>query len=99
MLWIRENSTGEVTGWSLPSFDGQPGTWSVRDLDRVQSQVDSARQVAASKMAKTAGHNYTEREQKALIEEQGSARNKDKLRLEDSHYIESSIEDDLDFLF
>jgi ribosomal protein L37AE/L43A len=99
MLWIRENSTGNVTGWSLPSFDGQPGTWSNRDLDRVQSQVDSARQVAASKISKTAGHNYTENEQKSLIEEKGTARNKDKLRLEDSHYIESNIEDDLDFLF
>jgi ribosomal protein L37AE/L43A len=99
MLWIRENHTGQVTGWSLPSFDGQPGTWSNRDLDRVQSQVDSARAVSASKMSKTAGHNYTPDEQKSLIEERGTARNKDKLRLDDSHYVESNIEDDLDFLF
>jgi ribosomal protein L37AE/L43A len=96
MLWVRENHAGEVTGWSLPSFDGQPGTWSIRDLDRVQSQVDSAR---ATTLAKTAGRNFTPGEQKTLIEEQGSARNKDKLRLDDSHYVESTIEDDLSFLF
>jgi ribosomal protein L37AE/L43A len=105
VLWVRENSNGEVTGWSVPSFDGGPGQWSIRDLDRVQSQVDQARSRSVRAeddrpvMAKEARRAFTPGEQKKLIEEKGNARNKDKLRLDDSHYVEAKIEEDPDFLF
>lgn len=102
-LWVRADREGRVTGWSVPSFDGGPGQYSDRDLDRVQSMVDQARAQAvrtAPATAKTARRAFTPGEQKKLIEEKGSARNRDKLRLEDSHYTEASVEDDdLDFLF
>lgn len=103
-LWVRENSTGEVTGWSVPSFDGGPGQWSTRDLEKVQSQVDAARTQnvrgePTGIQGKTARRAFTPGEQKKLIEEKGNARNRDKLRLEDSHYIESTLKDDPDFLF
>ena len=50
-------------------------------------------------MDKTARRSFSPTEQKNLIEEKGDARNKDKLRLDDSHYTESHVEDDIDFLF
>lgn len=115
-LWVRENGTGEVTGWSVPSFDGGPGQWSTRDLERVQSQVDEARAKTVRgqpdlegyvdeqerqqrTFGKVARRAFTPGEQKKLIEEKGNARNRDKLRLEDSHYTESALKDDPDFLF
>lgn len=102
-LWVRADNDGRVTGWSVPSFDGGPGQYSNRDLDHVQSMVDQERARAVRSepsLAKTARRAFTPGEQKKLIEEKGNARNKDKLRLEDSHYTESAVEDDdLDFLF
>jgi ribosomal protein L37AE/L43A len=47
--------------------------------------------------SKTAGKNYTPMEQRELIDESGEARNSDKLNLEGTHYVESSIDDQ--FLF
>jgi hypothetical protein len=64
--------------------------------------VDSARVEAVKAnpvLAKEARRAFTPAEQKKLIEEKGTARNKAKLRLEDSHYVEATVEDDPDFLF
>ena len=47
--------------------------------------------------AKTAGQHYTPMEQRELIDEYGQARNADKLALEGTHYVESSLDDS--FLF
>jgi ribosomal protein L37AE/L43A len=113
-LWVRADNDGHVTGWSVPSVDGGPGQYSNRDLEHVQSMVDDARAEAVRDQGgipnfdrdrdqrffgKNARRAFTPGEQKKLIEEKGEARNKDKLVLEDSHYIESTVEDDLDFLF
>jgi hypothetical protein len=48
-------------------------------------------------IGKTAGKHYTPMEQRELIDEYGQARNADKLDLEGTHYIESSLDDS--FLF
>ena len=98
-LWVRADDEGRVTGWSVPHADGGPGQYSDRDLDRVQSMVDQATIQNRMSMDKTARRSFSPTEQKNLIEEKGDARNKDKLRLDDSHYTESHVEDDIDFLF
>jgi len=102
-LWVRTDSDGRVSGWSVPGWDGGPGKYSDRDLERVQSMVDAATVDAVKRdpsLSKVARRAFTPAEQKKLIEEKGNARNKDKLRLDDSHYVESNIEDDdINFLF
>jgi len=61
--------------------------------DNVQEDVEvSNRQEQMMQM--TAGKNFTTMEQREFINEQGEARNKDKLDLEGTHYIHEDNDDD-----
>jgi hypothetical protein len=49
--------------------------------------------------SKTAGAKYTPMQQREFIDEQGEARNRDKLNLSGTHYAEEDDDDYGDFLF
>ena len=74
------------------NLDGKPlpeAGSDTTDLSSPHIQIGSS--------TKTAGQHYTPMEQRELIDEYGQARNADKLSLEGTHYVESSLDDS--FLF
>lgn len=84
---------GEVTDLSAgrdaheePQMDDHP--------DRDWLKEDSAEPLVDPVLAKTAGRNFSQGEQRELINEDGSARNLDKLDLEGTHYTHPTNLDD-----
>jgi DNA-directed RNA polymerase subunit M/transcription elongation factor TFIIS len=71
--WINEDS-GPNDDFD---FDKVKSTSVSRDIGEIAERIPGGR---------TAGKNFTPREQREFIEEQGVARNADKLDLEDTHY-------------
>lgn len=75
-----------------------PGDETLEDLGIPEEGEDYFRKAPKDASTKEARRKFTPGEQKKLIDEPGEARNRHKLRLEDSHYIdaESSVDDDSD---
>ena len=80
-------SDGEIRSAIESNYDGGWHQF-VQDCDSQDSNQT---------FAKTAGQHYTPMQQRLLIDEYGEARNADKLNLEGTHYVESSLDDS--FLF
>ena len=86
-----EHNNDDNTGYQGP---GQSDLSSPHTVSNVQENPKLA---WLAEGMRTAGANYTQMEQRALIDEMGSARNSDSLQLKGTHYIDEPDEDN--FLF
>ena len=96
-LMYTDTETGDPVGYmeyaaSLRASSPPELAWLWDNVDRGNKVNDRQQEM----MQMTAGKNFTTAEQRDLINEQGEARNKDKLDLEGTHYV---MDDDADELW